>query len=166
VVLHPSQEGVIKARAILETWLQDMGLELKPSKTRITHTLRKYQSTTGCDFLGFTIRQFLVGKPHAGRPGWMGKNALLGFKTIIKPSKEAVKQHLAETSQRSKRNSSAQQEQLINDLNPVRRGWTYFYRAVAARATCTSCEYALFYQLQAWAIRRHSHKNKHWIRGK
>ena len=51
VVLHPTEEGVRKARAILETWLKDMGLELKPSKTRITHTLRNYQGTTGFDFL-------------------------------------------------------------------------------------------------------------------
>jgi len=94
VVLHPTEEGVIKARAILEAWLKDMGLELKPSKTRITHTLRKYQGTVGFDFLGFTVRQFPVGKTHSGRPGGMGKNARLGFKTIIKPSKEAIKQHL------------------------------------------------------------------------
>ena len=166
VVLHPTEEGVIKARAILETWLKDMGLELKPSKTRITQTLRKYQSTTGFDFLGYTIRQFLVGKTHSGRPGGMGKIALLGFKTIIKPSKEAVKQHLAETRQIIKRNNSAKQEKLIKDLNPVIRGWTYYYRAVAASETFTSCEYALFHQLKAWAIRRHSHKNKHWIMGK
>jgi hypothetical protein len=39
VVLHPTEDGVIKARAILEAWLQDMGLELKPSKTRITYPM-------------------------------------------------------------------------------------------------------------------------------
>ena len=29
-----------KAKRLLETWLSTMGLELKPSKTRITHTLQ------------------------------------------------------------------------------------------------------------------------------
>ncbi len=96
----------------------------------------------------------------------MGKNALLGCKTLIKPSKEAVKHHLAETRQIIKKNNSATQEKLIKDLNPVIRGWTYYYRPVAASETFKSCEHALFHQLKAWAIRRHSHKNKHWIMGK
>lgn len=166
VVLHPTEEGVIKARAIVEAWLKDMGLELKPSKTRITHTLRKYQGTTGFDFLGFTIRQFLVGKTHSGRPGGVGKNALLGFKTIIKPSKEAIKQHRVEIRQILKKNKSASQEKLMRDLNPVIRGWTYYYRPVAASETFKSCDYVLFHQLETWATRRHPHKSKHWIREK
>src|SRR5215469_6341870 len=36
VVLHSTLEGVEKAKAVLEAWLQDIGLELKPSKTKIT----------------------------------------------------------------------------------------------------------------------------------
>jgi RNA-directed DNA polymerase len=39
VVLHPTREGVERARQVIERWLQGIGLELKPSKTRITHTL-------------------------------------------------------------------------------------------------------------------------------
>jgi RNA-directed DNA polymerase len=39
VVLHPTRAGVEKARQVVERWLRDMGVELKPSKTRITHTL-------------------------------------------------------------------------------------------------------------------------------
>jgi RNA-directed DNA polymerase len=37
VVFHPTEEGVKKAQEVLATWLADMGLELKPSKTRIAH---------------------------------------------------------------------------------------------------------------------------------
>ncbi len=43
VILHPTGAGVQKAKGLLETWLSTMGLELKPSKTKITHTLREYQ---------------------------------------------------------------------------------------------------------------------------
>src|SRR2546428_6513239 len=67
VVFHPTEEGVKKAQTVLETWLTDIGLELKPSKTKITHTLREYQGTRGFDFLGWTIRQFPVGKTHTGK---------------------------------------------------------------------------------------------------
>jgi hypothetical protein len=43
-----------------------MGLELKPSKTRLTHTLNKYENEEpGFNFLGFNItpgsRKFLQG---------------------------------------------------------------------------------------------------------
>src|SRR6266516_2456810 len=40
VVFHPTEEGVKKAQAVLETLLADIELKLKPSKTKITHTLR------------------------------------------------------------------------------------------------------------------------------
>src|SRR5258708_11424964 len=58
VILHPTEAGVQKAQHLLETWLGTMGLELKPSKTRITHTRQEYQGHVGFDFLGWTIRQF------------------------------------------------------------------------------------------------------------
>jgi hypothetical protein len=39
-----------------------MGLELKPSKTRLTHTLKKYEGEeSGFDFLGF-VRLVLVSR--------------------------------------------------------------------------------------------------------
>ncbi len=61
VVLHPTLEGIEKAKQVVETWLATMGLELKPSKTRITHTL---DGQAGFDFLGFQVRQYRVGKTH------------------------------------------------------------------------------------------------------
>ena len=65
-----------------------MGLRLKPSKTRIVHTLNERNGQVGFDFLGFHIRQYRVGKDHTrtfrNKPG---------FKTIIKPSREAQKRH-------------------------------------------------------------------------
>jgi len=43
----------------LEKWLSDIGLELKPSKTRLAHTLNKLDSVEpGFNFLGFNVRQF------------------------------------------------------------------------------------------------------------
>src|SRR5260370_31812475 len=117
VVLHPTEEGVKKAREVLETWLLDMGLELKPSKTRIAHTLQEYQGRAGFDFLGFTIRQFPVGKTHTGRANQYGPPP--GFKTLIKPSKEAIHRHIAEIRTVIKKNKSASQGKLINELNSV-----------------------------------------------
>ena len=39
VVLHPDPEVIKQTKPILDQWLAEMGLELKASKTRFTHTL-------------------------------------------------------------------------------------------------------------------------------
>ncbi|MFP3032213.1 MAG: reverse transcriptase domain-containing protein, partial [Wolbachia sp.] len=50
VVIHESEEILIKAKVLIEGWLKIIGLELKPSKTRISHTLDG--DKPGFDFLG------------------------------------------------------------------------------------------------------------------
>ena len=71
-----------KIDEIISEWLNDMGLELKPSKTRISHTMHNVGiEKAGFDFLGFNITQVKVGKHNSGK--YCGK--LLGYKTIIKP---------------------------------------------------------------------------------
>src|SRR5260370_8720545 len=95
-LLHPTQEGIDKAQGIATSWLKDMGLELKPSKTKVSHTLTTHQGSVGFDFVGFTIRQFSVGKTHTGKNSY-GKP--LGFKTIIKPTKKAIKEHTAKVTE-------------------------------------------------------------------
>ena len=42
VVLHPDLTIIERAQQIASDWLAGMGLELKPSKTRITHTLHEH----------------------------------------------------------------------------------------------------------------------------
>ncbi|NEO66713.1 MAG: group II intron reverse transcriptase/maturase, partial [Moorea sp. SIO4G2] len=52
VIMHKNQEVIEECCKIINEWLKHMGLELKPSKTRITHTF------DGFNFLGFNIRQY------------------------------------------------------------------------------------------------------------
>jgi RNA-directed DNA polymerase len=94
VVFHPTEAGVKKAKAVREAWLTGIGLEWKPRKTRITQTFQEYQGVVGCDFLGWTVRQFPTGKTHTGKAGHSGPPR--GFKTLIRPRKEAVKRQIAE----------------------------------------------------------------------
>jgi len=52
VILHEDITVVQKCREIISEWLKGIGLELKPSKTRIAHTLNQYgQEEPGFDFL-------------------------------------------------------------------------------------------------------------------
>jgi RNA-directed DNA polymerase len=161
VVFHPTEDGVKKAREVLERWVAEIGLELKPSKTRIAHTLREYQGQVGFDFLGFTVRQFPVGKTHAGRANQYGPP--LGFKTLIKPSREAIQRHIAELRTVIKRNKGTTQGKLIKELNSVIRGWTNYYRTVVATETFNHCRHILYLQLRSWAHFRHPNKSRTWI---
>jgi len=62
VILHEDRTVVERCQAVVSEWLREMGLALKPSKTRITHTLDVAEGTPGFDFLGFQIRQYPGGK--------------------------------------------------------------------------------------------------------
>jgi len=90
VVLHPDHDVIRRCKEVIEEWLRGMGLELKPSKTSISHTLEEHEEKVGFDFLGFTVRQFRVGKHHTGQNG---HGQPLGFKTLITPSKRKVTAH-------------------------------------------------------------------------
>ncbi|GHO79123.1 group II intron reverse transcriptase/maturase [Ktedonobacter sp. SOSP1-85] len=160
VVFHAMEEGVKRAQTVLETWLADMGLELKPSKTKITHTLKPYQGTVGFEFLGFAIRQFPTGKTHTGKNTW-GKP--LGFKTIISPSKGAIKTHMQEIGKKIRKLRSASQQDLILTLNPIIRGWANYHRTVVAAKTFSFCDHLVYQQLRRWAYRRHPTKSRQWI---
>lgn len=163
VILHSTEAGVQKAKQLLEMWLATMGLEFKPSKTRITHTLQEYLGQVGFDFLGWAIRQFPVGKTHTGKNP---RGKPLGFKTIITPSNGAVKRHLAAIKEVVGRNRHAPQAKLMHELNRVNRGLANYHRRTVAVKTFQTCENVLYLQLRRWAKRRHSHKGGHWIANK
>jgi RNA-directed DNA polymerase len=159
VVCHPDLEVMRHCQHILQEWLRPLGLELKPSKTRIRHTLQPLEGETGFDFLGFTIRQFLVGQYHSGKAS---NGQLLGFKTIIKPSTTKVQLHNQRLREIVRQHQGAPQQALIAKLNPLIRGWCNYYHTVVSKETFATCDHVLHQQLRRWANRRHPHKGKHW----
>lgn len=157
VILHPNKEELQKAAATLTTWLAEIGLHLHPTKTRITHTLTPYEGNVGFDFVGFSIRQFSVGKTHTGKNPH-GK--ALGFKTSIVPSKETIKRHMGEIKHLLREHRTAPQEKVIRRLNPVIRGWTNYHKWVICSKAFHTCDYTLFWQLASWSHARHPGKGK------
>jgi RNA-directed DNA polymerase len=152
VVLHRDLAVVEEIQQITSDWLAQMGLELKPSKTRITHTLIKHNEMVGFDFLGFTVRQFPVGKSHSGKNT---RKALLGFKTLTKPSQEAIRRHSQVLKDEIRRHKYAPQAALIARLNPIIRGWTNYYATGASKKTFADMQRLTFLKLRRWAKRRH-----------
>ncbi len=160
VILHKDKEVILKCKEIIENWLKPLDLELKPSKTRISHTLNKYEGNTGFDFLGFNIRQHEVGKTNTGKNT---KGKPLGFKTIISPSKEAVKKHTKKIGDVIRKHKASPQIALIKELNPIIRGWANYYRSVCSKETYSKCDFLMYQQLKRWAERRHPMKTKTWV---
>jgi RNA-directed DNA polymerase len=160
-VVIDRDEGIVKeAREFTQHWLQSMGLELKPSKTRLSHTLFRYEGKVGFDFLGFNIRQYPVGIHHSARTRW---NRNLGFVTLIKPTQEAVKGHLAEMRTLIRKHKAAPQQSLISHLNPVISGWVNYYSSVCSKETFSTLDYHLTRQLLWWGYSRHPNKGKRWV---
>ncbi len=79
VVFHESKQIVLKAEILIREWLKTIRLELKSSKTRISHSLNPLRNEkSGFDFLGFTIRQYTV------------KRDKRAYKLLIKPSHQTT----------------------------------------------------------------------------
>ena len=161
VILHYDITVVQRCQQIIAEWLKSMGLELKPSKTRLAHTLHKYEEQEpGFDFLGFTVRQFPVGKYQSGKKS---NGTPLGFKTLIKPSSKKLKLHAESLHSVIKTHKTVPQEALISRLNPVIRGWANYYSTVVSKEIFSKMDSITYQQLMAWANRRHPKKNKHWV---
>jgi RNA-directed DNA polymerase len=156
VILHKDINVIYKCQEALTQWLSPMGLELKPSKTRICHSLNEFNGEkAGFDFLGFNIRQYPTGKAKSMKC----KGKMLGFTLLIKPSKEKIKLHLMKLKRVIKGHKSAPQVKLIKELNPIIKGWCNYYSTVVSKEIFSYCESKLWQKLRAWAKRRHTKKN-------
>lgn len=155
VILHRDKGVIEYCQQLTTDWLAGMGLELNPTKTRIAHTLEAENGKAGFQFLGFHIRQYWVSKYHSAQ----GR----GFKTLIKPSKDSIKQHYRQLADIVSRNKMARQGSLIGQLNPVITGWSNYYRAVVSKQVFQRLEHRLYKRLMKWARFRHSNKSAYWI---
>lgn len=158
VILHHDLDSLEQARQETEEWLAAMGLRLKPSKTHITHTLIPHQDNVGFDFLGFNIRQYPTTQYHTrtyrGQPG---------LKTLIRPSKKAIKRHLFKLKQILRQYRGHSQAALIGKLNPIIRGWANYYKTCAAKKVFNLIDKELFWKLAKWGRFRHPRKWWKWV---
>lgn len=157
VILHPSQEVILEAKQVITDWLKEVGLELSEKKTRISHTYE------GFDFLGFNIRQYPVSKANCGKTA---RGEFLGFKTLIKPSKEKIFEHYQEIAKTINANKTAKQEVLITLLNPVIQGWANYYSTVVSKEVFSRLDHLVWKRLWQWGKRRHPNKSTKWRKNK
>lgn len=127
-----------EVQPLIERFLAERGLRLSPSKTVVTKV------DTGFDFLGQTVRKY-------------------GEKLIIRPSRKSVHTLLDDVRAIIRRNATASAGDLVEQLNPKIRGWTYYHRHVCSGKCFSSVDNAIWHAVWRWALRRHPTKSRTWI---
>lgn len=160
VLIHEDLNVIQDCKKEIEEWLNGMGLELKPSKTRITHTLNDVgEEKAGFNFLGFNVRQFPVGRHTSGKV----KGKILGFKTVITPSRESQKRHYREIANVIEMNRGNSQTILIKQLNPIIRGWCNYFSTVVSQKVFERLWHLTVWKLIKWGRHRHRNKDRKWL---
>jgi len=155
VILHEDIKVVLQAKAVIQEWLNQIGLELKPEKTKVAHTLKEYEGNTPrFDFLGFNIRQFKV------------KSTKQGLKTLIKPSYKSIKNHYRKIADIFNKYKTVPTKALIAKLNPVIRGWANYFSTVVSSEIFNKMDILVWNRLWRWVSRRHPNKSAKWVKEK
>ena len=155
VIMHESKKIIVRVKQFVLQWLLKMGLQLKESKTKIVHTLKKSSDNeAGFDFLSFNIRQYPTMSRKSGKV------------LLIKPSRKSQKMHRLSIAQMIKRKIAVTQEELIDSLNPIIKGWSNYFRTSCANRIFSQIDDYMFHRLWSWACKRHPNKGVHWIKSK
>lgn len=157
VVMHDDREVVEACKSVTTQFLQEMGLELKPEKTSIVHTLNPIDETPpGFNFLGFTVKQHPVGKNHTGCDA---RGNPLGFKTIITPSKESLRKHTREVGALINAHKDGAKAAMISRLNQTIRGWCNYYSTVCSGESFATAKNITYLQIRRWVRKRHLNRS-------
>lgn len=125
----------------IKEFLSHRGLSLSKHKTKITHI------NEGFDFLGFNIRKYQQ-------------------KLLIKPAKKNIKLFRNKVLNIIRNSKAISQEELINRLNPILKGWANYFKNSCAKLIFTKLDHDIWKALWNWAKRRHSRKPRQWIKDK
>jgi group II intron reverse transcriptase/maturase len=126
--------------------LKQLGVELHPQKTRIVHV--RY----GFEFLGYKIKLGYrkLHLPESKIRSQARQDALYAY-----PKAKSIGRFMDQVRQRTKRTMPLPTKELIEELNPLLRGWGEYYKRAHIRK--------LFQRLDGWVRRRiWSHRYKRW----
>jgi RNA-directed DNA polymerase len=142
-------KSAAEARAAVEAAgrvLKQLGVELHPQKTRIVHV--RY----GFEFLGYKIKRGYkkLHLPESKIRSQARQDALYAY-----PKAKSISRFMDQVRQRTKRTMPLNTQELIEELNPLLRGWGEYYKRAHVRK--------LFQRLDGWIRRRiWSHRYRHW----
>jgi group II intron reverse transcriptase/maturase len=121
-----AERALASARAVLEG---ELGLRLHPQKTRIVHI------SQGFEFLGYKIGRGKGLRYKTGAPG------LYAY-----PRQRSIDRFKDKVRAATNRRNPKTLEGLLDELNPIIRGWGMYYRRAHVRR--------LFHRLDGWIVLR------------
>ncbi len=133
VILCKSQEEAQKALVKVREWVTTFHLTRHPDKTHLGNCMQKGE---GFEFLGYRF--------EAGRR-FVRKKSLMSFRDKVRA--------------KTKRNRSGSMKEIINELNPMLRGWFNYFKQ-AHRTTFKANDGFVRRRLRALILRRN--KKKGW----
>src|SRR6202140_2777111 len=144
-------ESAAEARAAVAAALRilnELGVQLHPQKTRIVHVRQ------GFEFLGYKVKR---GKQLRLPPGKIRSGAQSGELYAI-PREKSVHRFMDQVRALTRRRVPLKTTELIEELNPVLRGWGHHYKRAHVRK--------LFHRLDGWIARGlRSPRLKRWRNG-
>lgn len=159
ILMHPNRKTLEALKEITQKFLEPIGLELHPIKTRLVHTRDWINNTPpGFTFLGFDIVQ----KPkwNSMRKAFTKRKSKQDFITLITPSQEGIKRHKKKLRDTIRRYRGVNQETLIYRLNPIIRGWAFSKRTQISAKIFQDIDAYLYLHLWKWARKRHPKMSK------
>lgn len=141
-----SKEEAHAVLSVAKQVLEKLGVELNTEKTRIVHIKE------GFEFLGYKIKR-------GSRPLQLSANKIRsGVKAgglYAYPREKSIQHFKEQIRNQTCRKAPVNTQELINQINPVIRGWGLYY--------CKAHIRKLFNQLDRWIVRRiWSHRCKRW----
>jgi len=134
------------ALAAAQRILEKLGVVLHAEKTRIVHVRQ------GFEFLGFKIKRprTPLKLPPEKIRGGLKPGDLYAY-----PRDKSIRHFREQIRMLTRRNAPVKTQQLIDNLNPVIRGWGNYY--------CRAHVRKLFHHLDRWIVHRiWSHRSKRW----
>lgn len=148
IVCAKSKEACIKAKEIINDWLNIRGLELSEEKTNICHI------DNGFDFLGFNIKQYKT------------RSKRRGVAVLTKPSKDSIKSFRKSMIIEWKKSLSWSAERVIENLNPKIKSWCSYYNKVASKKIFSYLDWWMWIRQARFAYRKHPNKQWWWRKAK
>ncbi|MGH9749958.1 MAG: group II intron reverse transcriptase/maturase [Candidatus Polarisedimenticolia bacterium] len=125
--------------------LEALGVRINPQKTRIVHV------RNGFEFLGYKIKH---GRQLRLPPGQIRSRARSGG-LYAYPREKSVRRFKDQIRGLTRRRVPLSTSGLIQEINPVLRGWGNYYKRAHVRR--------LFHRLDGWVVRRiWSHRFRRW----
>jgi len=146
VVTCKSRSEAVSALTTARRILEKLGVTLHTEKTRVVHVRQ------GFEFLGYKIKrgsQKLKLSPEKIQSGAV-QGDLYAY-----PREKSISHFMEQLRRKTRRKAPICTKELIEDINPVIRGWGNYY--------CKAHVRKLFNRLDRWIVRRiWSHRRKRW----